>query len=176
MTADAWRPWRAPVLEEHWHTLFTTIAFDYLTPARLASLCDYAEAMYLATGNPLYAVRAWIACRHLDVPPPEWVLLHVDEVFARAWLPLESPGRTPTADEIADAFGLGPGSRHYAALANPRGALIGFKVLQAIRMGVDPKVESAIKHAAHYFKLSEREVWRIYAWYKSLPGISPGTS
>jgi hypothetical protein len=172
---EAWRAKHLPrAIDPAWHGMFPFFALADLTPERLESFTHYAETMYLETSNPLYALRVWQAYRCHGRPPPEWVLHHLDGTAAGAWQLLGTPPRTPGSNQIAAAFGLGPGSRHYAALAEPRDALVGFIVMGLVLRG-EP-VEASIKSVATKFGISEREAYRSYHWHKSLPGISPDAS
>jgi hypothetical protein len=173
MSADDDDAWRPRYIDPLWHVTFRTRALLYpWRPQEVQRVADFAETMYLRTGNPLYPMHVWTIFRAHDRDPPAWVKQHIDDIFKRAWDLLDKDlGRTPPSTEIAKAFGLGPKTRHYAGLGDPSDELVGFAVMRQICK--NEKVENAIKSAASVFKLSEREVWRIYDWYKKLPGISP---
>jgi hypothetical protein len=173
MSGDDGEAWRPRTIDPMWHVLFRTAALEFapLPEGLLRQFSDYCEAMYLRGGNSLYALRTWTAYRQHGRPPPEWVMHHFDDVCLATWSLLNRPqGGTPNSDEIATAFGLGPRSGHFAELhRDPFDALIGFAVVRQMRK--EPgKVEAAISSIAKRCKCSERKVWEVYQWYRSLPG------
>jgi hypothetical protein len=171
MSADygAWRAKHLPrAIDPAWHGLFQLFALADLTPERLESFVTYAETMYLETGNPLYPLRVWQACRRHRRPPPEWILHHFDDTASAAWQLLDRK-RTPTGDEVASAFGFGPRVRRYAKISSPRDALIGYMVARLSCNGSE-NVEAAIRQVMDHWRISRAEVYRSWQYYLQLPG------
>lgn len=74
----------------------------HVTAMMDARVINLRQALYLQTGNPIHAWRAYATARQLDVATPDWVLDYFD-ACAKAL----TTTKHASAKAIADALGLG---------------------------------------------------------------------
>jgi hypothetical protein len=138
---------------------------------------ETARREFEATGNLMYACKAWISAKSIGDPPPDWVMSYLDRSIVKFWGAFQQSRSNKINDPgkaLLTAFGANKGKgkktiwedfpRDY--VADNVGFWIMFAARQLSRQGKSFFESGLVDDVRERLEMKERTLWREWERYK----------